>query len=64
MTQKGWNVLAGGPECNSEDNASQKIRSSSRTEPFRNRLNDENADSTHYSLHLYFDLKSTMKSKR
>ena len=47
MTQKGWNVSAERPERNSEDNPSHKIRSSSRSEPFRNRLNDDNADSTH-----------------
>ena len=43
-TQKGRNVSAGRPEGNSEDNASQKIMSSSRSEPFPNRLID--ADST------------------
>ena len=46
-TQKGWNVSAERPESNSEENPSQNIRSSSRSEPFRNRLHDENADSTH-----------------
>ena len=50
MTQKGWNVSAEKPERNSEDNPSQKIRSSSRSEPFRNCLNDENADSTHDNI--------------
>ena len=50
MTQKGRNVSAGRPECNSEDNPSQKIRSSSGSEPFRYRLFDENADSTHDNM--------------
>ena len=52
VTQKGWNISAGRPEHNSEDNASQKIRSSSRSDLFRNRLNHENADSTHGSNSL------------
>ena len=47
MTQKGWNVSAKRPECNSDDNPSQKIRSNSRSEPFRSRLYDEDADCIH-----------------
>ena len=42
-TLKGWNVSTERPKRN----PCQKIRNSSRSEPFRNRLHDENADSTH-----------------
>ena len=50
MTQKGWNVSAERLERNSDDNLCQKTRSSSRSEPFRSRLRDEDADNTHDSL--------------
>ena len=56
MTQKGWNVSAERQEGNSEDNPSHKIRISSRSEPFRNRLNDENADSTHDKRKCFFTM--------
>ena len=45
MTQKGWNVSAERPERNSDDNPSQKFRTNSTCEPFRNRLHDKDADS-------------------
>ena len=47
LTQKGWNLSTGRPGRDAEDNSNQKMRSSSRSEPFSNRLHDENADSTH-----------------
>ena len=47
MTQKGWNVSAEKPERNYEDNPSQKTRSSSRSEPFRSRVCDEDADNAY-----------------
>ena len=61
LTQKGWNVSAERPERNVENNSSQKFRSSSRREPFRNRLYDENADSPHDAkrLNLIFQMLIT-----
>ena len=47
LAQKGWNASVERPERNAEDNSSQKIRSSSRSEPFRSRPCDEDADSAH-----------------
>ena len=47
LTEKGWNVSDERPERNAEDNPNQKIRSSSRSEPFRSRLCDEDADNAH-----------------
>ena len=41
LTQEGWNIATGRPERDAEDNSNQKIRSSSRSEPFRNCLHDE-----------------------
>ena len=47
VTQKRWNVSAERPERVTEDDSNLRIRSSSKSEPFRNRLHDENADSTY-----------------
>ena len=49
LTQKGWNVSVERVERTAEDYSNRKIRSSSKSEPFCNRLHDENADSTHDS---------------
>ena len=43
MTQKGWNISVERPER--DDNSKRKIRKNSKSEIFRNRLHDENADS-------------------
>ena len=50
VTQKGWNILAERPERITEDSSNLKTRSSSKSESLRNRLHDENADSTHDNL--------------
>ena len=47
VTQKGRNVSAEKPERVTEDSSNLKTRSSSKSEPLRNRLHDESADSTH-----------------
>ena len=44
VTQKGWNVQAERPEYITEDYRNEKIRSNSRSEFSRNRLQDEFTD--------------------
>ena len=44
VTQKGWNVPAERPEYIAEDYRNEKIRSNSRSEFSRNRLQDEYTD--------------------
>ena len=41
LTQKGWNVAAERPEYDAEDYRNERIRSNSKSEPVRNRLNDD-----------------------
>ena len=57
-TQRGWNIPTGRPERHPEDHPSQKVRSSSRSEPDRNRLCDEDTDNAHDMLfYLYLPLE-------
>ena len=49
VTQIRWNVLAERPENNPEDYRSEKIRNNSRSEPTRNRLNDDYTDQAYDS---------------
>ena len=50
-SQKGWNISTERTERQPEDHPSRKVRSSSKSEPVRNRLNEDNTDQaydTHY----------------
>ena len=49
LTQTAWNIPTERPERHPEDHPSQKVRSSSRSEPARTRLCDENTDNAHDS---------------
>ena len=44
VTQNRWNVPVERPEINPEDHRSEKIRNNSRSEPIRDRLNDNSMD--------------------
>ena len=50
VAQKGWNVPAERPEYIAEDYRNGKIRSNSRSEFSRNRLQDENTDQAYDSV--------------
>ena len=41
VPQKGWNVPAERPEINTKDIRNDRMRSNSRSEPVRDRLNDD-----------------------
>ena len=47
LTQKGWNIPTESPERHPEDHRCQTIRSSSRSEPTRNRLCDDSRENVH-----------------
>ena len=47
LTQKGWNIPTEKPERQPENHPNNKVRSSSRSEPARSRLCDENTDNAH-----------------
>ena len=47
VTQKGWNVLAEGPEINTEVLRNEKARNNSKSELVQNRLNDEPGDNAY-----------------
>ena len=46
-SQKGWNIPTERTERQTEDHPSQNVRSSSRSEPVRIRLYDENIDNAY-----------------
>ena len=50
VTQNRWNVLAERPENDPEDYLSEKIRNNSRSEPIRNRLNDDYTDQAYDNI--------------
>ena len=49
VTRNRWNVPAERPEVNPEDYRSEKIRNNSRSEPIRDRLNDDYTDQAYDS---------------
>ena len=49
-SQKGWNIPTERTERQPEDHSSQKVRSSSRSQPVRFRLYDENTDNAYDTL--------------
>ena len=44
VTQKGWNVAPERPECGAEDCQNEGIRSNSKNELIRNRVNSDHVD--------------------